>query len=243
MRQTQNRGQHGSALVYILVAIALLAALTASLMDSSSEQTQAQNASSLSSEISSQSRFIRGVIDSCYLLYPDGDADLLTGSGHAQAGEQMNHPYPIRPNHPYFAAHTDGRAPTDQVDNLRCPGNPGDDVDHADMFGGNSGKFMPPAPKLLSQWRYYAGADGVFYFTATDKTDPYIEQAFDKVDSLHSDCEADHIDATGGAVTITSDDVYTNGTDASEAALTCPNNYRCLRIWIKRNDSSLPACP
>lgn len=243
MKQVLVNSQSGSALVYILIAIALMAALTASLLDSSSEQSQAQNSASLSSEISSQSRFIRGVIDNCYLLYPDGDADLLTGSGHAQAGEQMNHPYPIRPNHPYFAAHTDGRAADDNVANLRCPGNPGDDVDHIAMFGGTSGKFMPPPPKLMENWQYYAGADGVFYWLESDKSDPYISDAFDRTDALHSNCESDHIDATGSAVVMTSDNVYLNGTDGTEGTLSCPSGSRCFRVWVRRTGSAVPACP
>lgn len=235
--------QNGSALVYILIAIALMAALTASLMDSSSEQAQSQNAAALSSAVSSQSRFVRGVIDHCILLYPDGDNNLLTGSGNAQAGEQMNQPYPIRPNHPYFATRTDGRPASDLLELLLCPGNPGDSIEHVEMFGGSSGKFLPPAPKLMEPWRYYAGADGVFYWLESTKSDSYVEDAFTKTDSFHANCESDYIDATAGPVELTSDDVYLTGTDGTEGKLECTDGSRCFRVWIKRNGTSVPACP
>jgi type II secretory pathway component PulK len=48
----------GSALIYVLIAVALLAALTVSMMEPSSQQAQSQNATNLGAELESQIGFI-----------------------------------------------------------------------------------------------------------------------------------------------------------------------------------------
>lgn len=224
MKQVGQHSQSGSALIYILVAIALLAVLTASLMDSSSQQTQSQNQTNLVSEISSQVSLISSSLQECVLTYPDQDSSLTST-------QQKNAPYPIQPADTYFATSTPAADPNNGVQYIRCPGNPGGTgltrKNHARIFGGSSGKFLPPPPNLFTAWEYYNGNDGIFFFTGTSKTDAFIASALTKLDAKYSKCEADVIDATGGAVTLTSDVMPSGG-----AVRTCPAGSRCFRYWI-----------
>ena len=92
-----SRSQSGSALIYILIAVALLAALTVSLMEPSDQQAQSQNTANLVTSIDSQINFITSAIQECVLSYPDQDSELSTT-------QQKNAPYPINPKDPYFTA-------------------------------------------------------------------------------------------------------------------------------------------
>lgn len=205
----EKKAQSGSALVYILIAIALLAALTASFMNSSGEQTSSQNLANTVTEVGSQVNFIMSAIDECALTFPEGDA-ALSGSS--------NMPYPINPTSTYL---TDPATGADYVRDVRCPGNPGDSADHANVFGGTSGKFLPPPPRLLSDWNYYNGADGVFFYASTNKTDAFLADALSRLDGKYAECQADVVDATAGAVAMSTDGV------------SCALGNRCLRVWLK----------
>src|SRR5688572_8224892 len=85
---SERHAERGSALVYILIAIALLAALTVTFMEPSSEQTTSQNTFETVAELNSQVNFIRSGIQECALTYPIGETT-LTGT--------TNIPYPINP--------------------------------------------------------------------------------------------------------------------------------------------------
>lgn len=202
----------GSALVYILIAIALLAALTASFMRPSNQQTTAQSSFNAITEIKSQIEFIRSSIQECVLIYPAGE----TGS------TAFNQPYPINPTNTQFTT----PALTDELRLVGCPGNPGDANDHAPIFGGNSGKFLPPPPALFEEWQYHNGVDGVFFYIRTDKTDAFLQTALAKLDENYSDCQADVIQApaSGGNVELTS----TAATGDSK----CDEGGTCFRLWV-----------
>lgn len=225
--------QKGSALVYILIAIALLAALTATFMDSSSQQTSSQNTFNTATELNSQINFIRAAIDECVLTHPSGDSTAIGASA------QVNNPYPIQPNEPFFTAQavTPGTAADNLVEDLRCPGNPGDDPDHVEIFLGTSGKFLPPAPDLFNDWEYYNGDDGVFFWISTSFTDAFLQTAITKVADTYHECEADVITTSGSNVDMASESsgvrdvscVYDTGNT---------RNTTCLRIWLKRDSTS-----
>ncbi len=219
-----RNSQKGSALVYILIAIALLAALTATFMDSSSQQTTSQNAFNTVTELNSQINFIRSAIQECVLTYPAGD----TTPGYAALWHGYNEPYPIFPNNAYFTGATPGPTAvgTSWVSDLRCPGNPGDSNEHALIFGGKSGKFLPPPPKLFSPWSYYNMEDGVFILIGTDKTDSYLTTALEKLDDQFSECEADVIT---GPFSMTSDDPL----------FVCPTGATCFRVWLMSSPSAV----
>lgn len=231
---TGNVSQKGSALVYILIAIALLAALTATFMDNSSQQTSSQNTFNTVTDLNSQINFIRSSIQECVLTYPAGDATTVL----------QNAPYPVNPTSAYFSA-----APcscttgvTNAVSFLRCPGNPGNSNNHSLIFGGTSGKFLPPTPKLFNAWTYYSGADGVFFYTSTNKTDSFLTSALAKLDDQFSECEADVITTAGAAFTLV--------TDALGGAPNCPANSSCFRVWLIAKPSNIyqdavetAACP
>jgi len=213
----KSNNQCGSALVYILIAIALLAALTASFMRPSSQQTTSQNTFNTITELNSQINFIRSAIQECVLTYPAGDDGLI--------GEP-NVPYPINPSSAYFTpAPKSGAAANDQVRNLMCPGNPGDSNDHADMFGGRSGKFFPPPVNLFEEWQYYSNIDGVFFVTGTNKTDAFLQTAMAKLDEQYSECEADIIINFEGLVSFNPN-------------IACPYTT-CFRVWMITNDSAV----
>lgn len=220
-----KNNQSGSALVYILIAIALLAALTVSFMEPSGQQTQSQNSTKIVSELYNQASIIQSAIQECVLIYPAEDSGLT-------AVEQKNSPYPINPADAYFTNNgaVPGSSADNNVSNIRCPGNPGGaSPSHASIFSGSSGKFMPPAPNLFNDWEYYNGADGIFYFIETDKTDPYLTTALEKLDEKFAECEADVIDATAGAVTLSSDNMPVVGPPLLR---TCPAGSQCFRVWM-----------
>ena len=207
----------GSALVYILIAIALLAALTASFMRPSSQQTTAQGSFNAVTELKSQTEFIRSSIQECVLNYQKGD---IGPAGNDGLQGTSNTPYPINPSSTYLTS----PAANDELEFIRCPGNPGNTTDHAKIFGGTSGKFLPPPPDLFDAWQYYSGTDGVFFFNSTDKTDAFIQTALEKLDENYSECQADVIDASGGDVELTS--------AATADDPKCPNNNSCFRLWV-----------
>lgn len=239
MDKRNSHSQRGSALIYILIAVALMAALTVSLMEPSSQQTQSQGSANLVSSIEGQVSFITSAISDCVLSYPDQDSALTTT-------QQKNAPYPINPKDPYFNTSNPATASTDTVDEIRCPGNPGGDSankkDHVKLFGGTSAKYLPPPPALFDPWQYYNGADGVYLLIKTNKTDAYIETALNRIDAKYSKCEVDISDRrSAGALTLTSDTVPGDG-----AAKSCPAGYLCLRYWIKQTPTAIAlstGCP
>ena len=224
-RINSHSTQTGSALVYILIAIALLAALTVSFMEPSGQQTQSQSSTKIVSDLYNQASLIQSTIQECVLIYPAEDSGLTST-------EQNNSPYPINPDDTYFDTNSATPGSNAQDDNdvadIRCPGNPGgSDASHALLFSGSSGKFLPPSPNLFNDWVYYNGADGVFFFIETDKSDPYLETALEKLDEKFAECEADVIDATGGVVNLSSDTVGN-----ASGVRTCPDGSRCFRVWM-----------
>lgn len=225
----KRASETGSALVYILIAIALLAALTASFMKPSSQQTTAQSSFKAITEMKAQIAFIRSSIQECVLNYASGD---LSDDANITAG--VNKSYPFTPTDPYFALTSGAGAasttnPNDQLRHIGCPGNPGSSKDHADIFGGSSGKFLPPPVDLFEEWEYYNGEDGVFFYTRTDKTDAFLQTALQKLDDQFSECEADIIDATGGDIELL---------DAAAGDPICPNGSTCFRLWMITSGTS-----
>lgn len=224
---SQKNNSSGSALIYILIAVALLAALTVSLMEPSSQQTQSQTSTSLITDISGQVSFISSAISECILTYPDQDSGLTVT-------EQKNAPYPINPRDPYFT--TQSATPASDPDNstkfIRCPGNPGGsgptNQNHARLFGGSSGKFMPAKPALFNDWTYYNGADGLYLMITTTKTDPFITSSMAKLDAKYSTCESEVIDRRSlGSLNITTDTTPGDG-----GVRTCAAGELCFRYWV-----------
>ncbi|MCB9991948.1 MAG: hypothetical protein H6867_11380 [Rhodospirillales bacterium] len=212
----------GSALVYILIAIALLAALTVAFMNPSSNQTASQNTFRAVSEIKSQVDFIRAAVQECVLRSSFGNAqvagDATVDNTVTGTDPGANRLYPLAPNSGHLAAPV---ATDIKVKNLRCPSDPGDNPDHAPIFGGTSGKFMPPPPPLFGDWQWYNGRDGVFFWTETTNSDAYIDTVMEKLNADYATCEVDTIDATGGAEAL--DEAGT---------VTCANGAKCFRVWM-----------
>ena len=232
------QNESGSALVYILIAIALLAALTVTFLEPSGQQASSQNIVKTITGIRTQADFIRSAIQECVLSYPQGDDTIDISGGGTDEGARQN--YPIQPNSSHFDV--DDRASDILARNLKCPGRQdGPDVnDHARLFGGTSGKFMPPPPDLFENWEYYNGNDGIFIWTHTTKTDAFITTALTKLDDEFSECEADVI-VGGGSVHLDSDDT-----------IDCLANTVCFRIrmitnsdavWEGDSDGDEAGCP
>lgn len=210
------RFERGSALVYILIAIGLMAALTVSFMNSDSQQSRSQNAFKVAQTLNAQIQTIRSAIEGCTILYPGGDN---TVAGSTDPGYIT--PYPVNPDSDHFTGSTLGKETDRSIAGIRCPGNPGDTNDHTPIFGASTGKNAPTAPDILENWVYFNGTKtvgsttytGVYIMTRSSRSDPYIVEAFDKVDSQFTGCEVDSVDATD-------DD--------------CPAGNVCLRYWIVR---------
>jgi len=221
--------KNGSALVYILIAIALLAALTVSFMEPSSQQTSSQNTFKSATDLTGQINTIRSAIQECVLSYPDGDTTIDT-SGSGTDVDAVRR-YPIKPNSTHFTGADLGPTSGRLVSDLRCPGDQdgADPNDHDMIFGGASGKFLPPPPDLFDPWQYYNGTDGVYFWTETDKSDAYILSALEKIDEVFSECEADVV--TGGVSGVDLD-------SASTAETTCPANHVCFRVRMTTTASA-----
>jgi hypothetical protein len=217
--------QRGGALIYILIAIALLAALTGTFLNSGGQGTRTQNAFKLATELNSQSRVIRSGIQDCILRYPQGD-DAITETGYID-------PYPLMPSSDDAQYTSYDSGTTNFMVDIRCPG-----AGYTKVFGESLSGFLPPKPNLLSQWRYFnydtpsrqgLPFEGVFFEITSDKSDPFIGESMAKVDTLYSACEVDYTIGDG-----------TNG---------CFDGHQCLRFWIIRRsggptaDGSPNECP
>lgn len=210
----KHHKESGSALVYILIAIALLAALTVSFMQPSSQQTSSQSGFRTLTEVKNQIDTIRSGIQECVLRYPNGDqaAAIATSDPGALAE------YPLKPNSTYL----DTPAANRNVRGIRCPGKfTGTANNHSSIFSGSSGKFLPPPPDLFSEWQYYNGADGVFFWIGTNKSDSFLKTSLEKLDGNFGDCEADIIDATSTVQNLD-----------NLGAVQCAAGNLCLRIWM-----------
>lgn len=211
-KHKQRASETGSALVYILIAIALLAALTVSFMEPSSQQTSSQNTFKTVSALRGQIGTIRSAIQECILIYPQGDTT-ITETGY-------NAPFPLSPDSAHLPA---GYVATDKnASNLRCPGN-NDGVanQHRAVFGGGTGKFLPPPPDLFEAWQYYNGPDGAFFWTESTKSDAFIATALARLDEKFAACESDIIDATSAAVDLD-----------GGSTVACSNGATCFRLWL-----------
>lgn len=227
----KRAAEKGSALVYILIAIALLAALTVSFMEPSSQQTSSQNTFKATTAIQSQIDTIRSAMQECVLLFPNGDATIDNAPAGTDPGANVR--YPINPDSDHFNAATPGKSGDRLVRNMRCPGdNPGNpnEADHALIFTGQSGKFLGPAPDLFDDWQLYNGTDGVFYWTETSNSDAFLTAALQKLDEKYSECEADIIDASAAQQALDSD---------SPAVVSCPQGSTCFRIWVVQESSAV----
>ncbi len=217
-----RNAERGSALVYILIAIALLAALTATFMEPSSQQTSSQNTFKAVSDLKAQIDMIRTSVQECILLYPGGDDTIDTTPGADEEG--YNHPFPLDPNSSHFSGATIGASGDHEVRNLRCPGNPGDNQNHELIFTGSSQKFLPPPPDLFEEWEWYNSEDGVFFWTHTTKSDAFLTSALQKLDEQFAPCESDIITASGSDFDMDS--------NASPLAV-CDDGTTCFRVWMK----------
>jgi hypothetical protein len=228
LRKNLRRTESGSALVYILIAIALLAALTITFMEPSSQQTSSQNTFKTLTEVETQSSMIRAAVQECVLSYPQGDSSIDNSGGGSDPDARKN--FPIKPSSSHYATSTILPTAGDLVKDIRCPGNnPGgvNVFDHEPIFVGGEGKFLPPAPDLFKDWQYYNGADGIFFWTETDKTDAFLAAALAKLDEKYAECEADVVDASAADEDMDSDGDYV-----------CPEHSTCFRVWMVMNKAS-----
>lgn len=223
----KNTNQSGSALVYILIAIALLAALTVSFMQPSSQQTSSQSGFRTLTEVKNQADSIRSGIQECVLRYPNGDQATAIDTSDPGALKE----YPLKPNSTYLASPSGDRLARD----IRCPGkNNGAANTHQPIFSGSAGKFLPPPPDLFGEWKYYNGADGVFFWISTDKSDSFLKTSMDKLDANYGDCEANVVDNSASASATNLD---------SGGTVQCPARSLCFVVRMLRTGSAIPACP
>lgn len=238
-RHNERAAETGSALVYILIAIALLAALTVSFMQPASQQTSSQNTFKTVTAVQGQADLIRSAIQECVLSYPRGDrcingdaAAHCTTVGTTDAGAREN--YPINPDSTHYTNATPARAGNRYVRNMRCPGNnPGFTAahdNHEPIFSGAAGKFLPPPADLFGEWQIYNGTDGVFFWTATDKTDSFLLSALEKMDEKYAECEADVVNTLAAPAGVKNMDLA--------GTVTCPANNVCFRVWMLSNSAT-----
>lgn len=222
---SRSKNQNGSALVYILIAIALLGALTFTFMEPSSQQTSSQGAVRVQTSLESQIYTIRSAVQECVLSYRKGDRTIdITASGTDPFARRN---YPIKPNSSHYSSATIPATAGRLAKDIRCPGDPGDDENHAKIFGSTSGKFLPSAPDFFEDWEYYNGRDGVFFWTKTNKSDAFLATALQKLDDKMGECEADIVDATSAARNLDSD-----------GDVSCTSGYTCFRVRLTINNTA-----
>ncbi|MBL4804314.1 MAG: hypothetical protein JKY71_05560 [Alphaproteobacteria bacterium] len=228
----KRTAEAGRALVYILIAIALMAALAVSFIEPSSQQTSSsRDTFKVTTAIQSQVDSIRSAMQECVLLFPDGDVTINTGTEGTDPGANIR--FPINPDSDHYASATPGKSGDRLVRNMRCPGDsPGtpNEADHSLVFTGQNGKALGPAPDLFEDWQIYNGTDGVFYWTETSDSDESLVGALQKLDEKYPECEADIIDATEGAQALDS---------ASPASVSCPEGTTCFRIWVVQEPTAV----
>lgn len=235
-----NPKENGSALIYILIAIALLAAITFTFMEPSSQQTSSQGAVRVQTEIESQIYTLRSAIQECVLSYRKGDRSIDNTASGSDPYARKN--YPIKPNSTHYSSATIPPTAGRLAQDIRCPGDPGgDDENHVKIFGSTSGKYLPAPPDLFEDWEYYNGRDGVYFWIRTNKSDAYLQTALQKLDDKLGECEADIVDAGSGAVDLDSD-----------GDTECSSGYTCFRVRMTTtntaeyngdSDNDEAACP
>ena len=226
IKTKNSKSERGSALVYILIAIALLAALTVTFMEPSSQQTTSQSGFRTTTEVKSQIDVIRSSVQECVLRYGGGD-QTINDSTTTDPGARKEFPLNPSSSHlpsAYTASSVIASGDERAVKHIRCPGHRDSAAnEHQLIFGGNTGKYLPAPPALFNEWQWYNGNDGVFFWISTDKSDAYLKSSLEKLDENFSKCESDVIDASGGAIDMDSD---------STAQATCPNGAICFRVWM-----------
>ncbi len=211
-------------------------------MQPSSQQTSSQSSFRTVSSLKSQIDTIRSAIQECVLSYKKGDKSIDIAVVGTDPDARRN--FPIKPNSDHYLTATITPTAGRFVKDIRCPGDPGgNDENHVKIFGGTSGKFLPAAPDLFEDWKYYNGADGVFFWISTNRTDAFIDTALQKLDDQFGECESDIVDASGAAVDLDSD---------TPAEVQCADGYTCfrMRMTIKATaeyngdtDGEEAACP
>lgn len=155
-----SRGQRGSVLFYIFMAIALLAALTYSFTRDSRDNVSGQMANKISQELYVEINTIRSAIMECALAYPAGGGD-LNADDLIDSADNPNNPFPLNPSDGVMNSLNPSTAfADDNVRNLACI----TAVDSKKMiFQGleSQGRFLPPPPPGYSEWTYANDADGV----------------------------------------------------------------------------------
>lgn len=158
---------------------------------------------------------IRTAIQQCILEYPAGDSAITAANA-----------VPTYPND------SDGTTPLG-VGSIACPGSTASDKA---LFGAASSRFLPKPPDGMDAWEYanvgttaksiygQSYTSSIFYMLKSNKTDPYIGEAFTKVDDQLSQCEVEYLDSSSSTVA------------------GCPAGYRCLRFMLQRGTGPA-ACP
>ncbi len=231
MKPTIYDRQRGSVLVYVLVAVGLLAAVTATMMTGSGTHSNNNKNASTTAELKSQLDVIVAAVQDCTMTYPDQDDGM-------SATEQKNAPYPINPKDPYLEDPAAEVIITDDVSNIRCPGNPGKGASgfarQKLIFSGANGNFLAEPPAGFSKWKYYNGVDGVYVMTYAANATADTKKAILAVDNIYNPCQTDVTDMRGGPSTNMSSDIVPG--DTSEK--TCPSGAICFRHWFTQKASA-----
>jgi hypothetical protein len=193
----QRRGQRGSVLFYIFIAIGLLAALTLTFVNSGKEGITTQAAQRMTENLYVQANGIKSSILECVYTYPNGGGD-LDGDGDIDSDDNSNIPYPLDPTD---ANNPDGAAANDQVRNMQCPGAPSGSYAIYDGVG-TTGKFLPPQVNGFSEWIYQNNANGI-YIQTTGAADQAVTAALDRLEARFDTCEADLDYGSCGATCLT----------------------------------------
>jgi hypothetical protein len=212
--------QKGSALIYILIGIALIGTLTATMLNGSNQSAASQKSFQLAHKLEADIKFIEAAIQECIINYPDGDPTVNSGP-ITDAGYIA--PYPLHTDSDHFIGSTLGKTTISLVSKIRCPGDPGLDNNHAPIFDPAKGMFFPKPASNMGDWGYFNMAglvqgenvDGVYIQIPTAKSDMYIRDAMMKLENKYPDCKLDYIVGDG-----------TNG---------CVNDRYCIRYWLVRN--------
>lgn len=184
-----RRGERGSIIIYMIMALVLLGLLTAYMTQGTQRGPQSFQVDEVQGYLEGDLKTIEAAVGECLMLYSDPtDVD---GDGDTDATDNPNPPFPL-----YGTALTSGGAGT-SLANVQCPGAPGPDGQRI-IFNNGPGRHL----KLLSDSAYTVtylnnAVEGVRITISRSSASEVWSEVISRFNSKVDTCKAE-VDTAGG---------------------------------------------